>query len=74
MKGVMRLHNKGRNLFVECSIEFFHPNVPSRHRTNTPDIELPEDWLDGCGLDGNFDFMAWFDNIQWMQDPLLSFT
>ncbi|KAJ5383265.1 hypothetical protein N7517_001176 [Penicillium concentricum] len=40
----------------------------------TPDIDLSTNWLDGCDLDGNFDFMAWFDNIHWKQDPLLNFT
>ncbi|KAJ5419501.1 uncharacterized protein N7487_003051 [Penicillium crustosum] len=40
----------------------------------TPDIDLSKDWYDGCDLDGNFDFMAWFDNIHWTQDPLLHFT
>ena len=39
-----------------------------------PDIELSENWLDGCDLDGNFNFVAWFDNIHWSQDPLLNFT
>ncbi|KAJ5533777.1 hypothetical protein N7527_000031 [Penicillium freii] len=38
------------------------------------DIELSENWLDGCDLDGNLDFVAWFDNIHWSQDPLLNFT
>ncbi|KAJ5512925.1 hypothetical protein N7463_002477 [Penicillium fimorum] len=40
----------------------------------TPDIDISTNWLDGCDLDGNFDFMAWFDNIHWKQDPLLKFT
>ncbi|KAJ5836200.1 hypothetical protein N7447_002226 [Penicillium robsamsonii] len=40
----------------------------------TPDIDMSTNWLDGCDLDGNFDFMAWFDNIHWKQDPLLNFT
>ncbi|CAG8907283.1 unnamed protein product [Penicillium egyptiacum] len=39
-----------------------------------PDIELSENWLDGCDLNGDLDFMAWFDNIHWSQDPLLNFT
>ncbi|KAJ5955508.1 hypothetical protein N7501_009787 [Penicillium viridicatum] len=39
-----------------------------------PNIELSENWLDGCDLDGNLDFVAWFDNIHWSQDPLLNFT
>jgi chromatin structure-remodeling complex subunit RSC3/30 len=40
----------------------------------TPDIDLSKDWYDGRDLDGNLDFMAWFDNIHWTHDPLLSFT
>jgi chromatin structure-remodeling complex subunit RSC3/30 len=40
----------------------------------TPDIDLSKDWYDGCDLDGNFDFIAWFDNIHCTQDPLLNFT
>ncbi|OQE12665.1 hypothetical protein PENVUL_c001G03220 [Penicillium vulpinum] len=39
-----------------------------------PDIEVSENWLDVCDLDGNLDFVAWFDNIHWPQDPLLNFT
>ena len=39
-----------------------------------PELELSENWLDGCDLDGNLDFVAWFDNIHWSQDPLLNFT
>jgi chromatin structure-remodeling complex subunit RSC3/30 len=40
----------------------------------TSDIDLPENWLDDCDSEGNPDFMAWFDNIQWAQDSLLNFT
>lgn len=40
----------------------------------SPDIELPVDWLDSCDLDGNLDFMEWFDNIHWAQDPLFNLT
>ncbi|OQE40276.1 hypothetical protein PENCOP_c006G08200 [Penicillium coprophilum] len=38
------------------------------------DIDLSENWMDGCDLDVNLDFMAWFDSIHWKQDPLLNFT
>lgn len=38
----------------------------------TPDIDLSVDWLGSCDLDGNFDFLAWFDNIHWKQEPLLN--
>ncbi|KAJ6043572.1 uncharacterized protein N7446_001770 [Penicillium canescens] len=40
----------------------------------TSDNDLPENWLDDCDSEGNPDFMAWFDNIQWSQDSLLNFT
>ncbi|KAJ5767053.1 uncharacterized protein N7511_004669 [Penicillium nucicola] len=42
--------------------------------SSLPDIELPESWLENCDLDGELDFMAWFDNIQWSQEALLNFT
>jgi chromatin structure-remodeling complex subunit RSC3/30 len=40
----------------------------------TSDMSLPENWLDDCDSQGNPDFMAWFDSIQWAQDSLFGFT
>ncbi|RAL14251.1 uncharacterized protein BO97DRAFT_469130 [Aspergillus homomorphus CBS 101889] len=38
----------------------------------TADLNLPDSWGENLDMTDDVDFMAWCDDIQWLQDPLLS--
>ncbi|OQE26011.1 hypothetical protein PENFLA_c007G00997 [Penicillium flavigenum] len=72
-EGSYEIAQQGARFIRRVLDRILSPSCPQL-APSIPDIELSENWLDGCDLDGNLDFMAWFDNIYWSQDPLLNFT
>ncbi|KAJ5603347.1 hypothetical protein N7537_006303 [Penicillium hordei] len=67
-EGSYEIAQQGARFIRRVLDQILSPTCPQ------PELELSENWLDGCDLDGNLDFVAWFDNIHWSQDPLLNST
>ncbi|KAJ5312365.1 hypothetical protein N7508_003195 [Penicillium antarcticum] len=60
--------------YIRWVLDKIHSTVSSEAASLSSDLDLPESWLHECDSQGNPDFLAWFDNIQWAQDSIFSFT